>query len=63
MNRHVFQVTILVDVDEEFSDLQVKKIQKVLNESVSWMLDEIDTCSDGVQECLDGELLGMEVMK
>ena len=63
MIRHVFQVTILVDADEEFSDVQFKEIQKVLNGSVDWMLKEIDTCSDGVQECLNVELHGMEVQR
>ena len=63
MIRHVFQVTILVDADEEFSDVQFKEIQKVLDGSVDWMLKEIDTCSDGVQECLNVELHGMEVQR
>ena len=63
MIRHVFQVTILVDADEEFSDVQFKEIQKVLDGSVDWMLKEIDTCSDGVQECLNSELHGMEVQR
>lgn len=63
MIRHIFQVTIFVDSDEEFSDIQFKNIQKVLDDSVNWMLKEIDTCSDSVQECLDTDLLGMGILK
>ena len=61
--KHIFQVTVLVDADEEFSYLQYQEIQKVLDAGVDWMLKEIDTYSDGVQECLNGDLLGMEVSK
>lgn len=63
MSRHVFQVTVLVDVDEEFSDSQFKSIQKVLDDSVEWMLKEIDVCSDAVQDCLNSDLIEMKVQR